>query len=236
MHGQHNILAQTWYATITQNLIDKHTLDKVNEIVCDDWRMKRHKHKLQNPNQPSSKDTPHFNGPEGDRVLAFRTQVLDIVLPHGPRRALADRLWEAQDKLFEAWRRAAPESQEGREAHVEEARKHAVDVTNLFTRLSAGSDGTITHHYAMFHWPEHIRHHGSLSVLNAQGLEACNQAAKQDLRNHSNRQKVRKNKDGTNTRSRVAHVLAKAMLKTLEFAKVEKEVALKRHKTAHLSV
>lgn len=76
----------------------------------------------------------------------------------------------------------------------------------------------------------------SASLINAQGLEACNQAAKQDLRNHSNRQKVRKKKDGTNTRSRVAQVLAKAMLKTLEFAKVEKEVALKRHKTARLSV
>ena len=229
MHGQHNILAQTWYATVTQNLTNNDVLEQVNAIVCDKWKMKRHKHKLQNPNQPSSKDTPHFNGPEGEKVLAYREQVLDIVLPSGPRRALADRLWDAQDKLFETWRRPAADSQEGRDKHADEARQHAEAVTGLFTRLSAGSDGTISHHYAMFHWPEHIRHHGSLGILNAQGLEASNLSSKQDLRNYSNRQMVRANKDGTNTRSRVTQVLARAMLKTLQFAKVQNDVELKRH-------
>ena len=81
----------------------------------------------------------------------------------------------------------------------------------------------------MFHWPEHIRHHGSLGILNAQGLEASNLSSKQDLRNYSNRQMVRANKDGTNTRSRVTQVLARAMLKTLQFAKVQNDVELKRH-------
>ena len=177
----------------------------------------------------SSKETPHFNGPEGKKVLIHRTQVLDIVLPSGPRRALANQLWAAQDALFETWRRPAAKTQAGREAHAEEARKHAVTVSRLFTRLCAGSDGTVTHHYAMFHWPEHIKHHGTLSVLNAQGLEACNQAGKQDLRNHSNRQTIREKKDVTQTRARVAQVLARAMLKTLEFAKRQEEVQLKRH-------
>ena len=93
----------------------------------------------------------------------------------------------------------------------------------------------MSHHYAMFHWPRHIRIHGSLSVLNAQGLEACNQDGKQDLRNYSNRQTIRLKKDGTQTRARVAQILAKAMIKTLEFAKRVKEVELKRHKKTNVA-
>ena len=235
MHGEHNILAHTWYATITQNITDKATMEKVNAVVCDRWKMKKHVHKVQNSAKPCNKDSPHFNGPEGVKVLARRKEVLDIVLPSGPRREMADKLWEAQDALFESWRRPAAATQEGRDQHVDDAAKHAETVTRLFTRLCAGSDGTVTHHYAMFHWPRHIRIHGSLSVLNAQGLEACNQDGKQDLRNYSNRQTIRLKKDGTQTRARVAQILAKAMIKTLEFAKRVKEVELKRHKKTNVA-
>lgn len=36
LHGELNVLAQTWYATITQNLTDKATVDAVNAVVCDE--------------------------------------------------------------------------------------------------------------------------------------------------------------------------------------------------------
>ncbi len=50
----------------------------------------------------------------------------------------------------------------------------------MFINMCSASDGTVTMHYAMHHWPEDIAEHGSLVAINAQGLEASNQAAKND--------------------------------------------------------
>ena len=229
MHGEHNILAQTWYATVTQNLTDKDKVERVNAIVCDKWNMKRHKSKMQPGNKPSKKDTLHFNGPEGKKVLEQRAEILDIVCPSGPIRILSDKLWAAQDTLFEVWRRPSPESQAGRDAMADEAERVAIQLVRLFVKLTSSSDVTITHHYAMFHWPEHIRQHGSLSLLNAQGLEACNHDGKKDGRYRSNRQTVRTKVDGSNTRGRVAQILANSILRTLNHSSAEKEIELKRH-------
>lgn len=144
--------------------------------------MKRHKHKAQTTKKPTTKDTPHFNGLEGIIVKKKRHKVLDIVLPTDSSkrnvreaRAATDRLWQLQDTLFETWRRTDPATQEGRDALAKEAKKAATAYVQHFVKVCSSGDGTITMHYAMHQWPQHIRDHGSLSMLNAQGLEACNQ-------------------------------------------------------------
>ena len=96
MHGEHNIVAQTYFATVTQHLYDNKVVDQINAVVCEEWKMKRHKHQVQ-----TTKDTPHFNGPEEKRVLVERNKALDIVFPPSSQdakvreaRADAHLLWE----------------------------------------------------------------------------------------------------------------------------------------------
>ena len=236
MHGKHNLLAQTWYATVTQHLYDSKLVDKVNAVVCDQWKMKRHKHQAQTTKKPTTKNTPHFNGPEGEKVLLERNTILDLVMPRDSQQASvreervkADMLWELQDILFETWSRPTPVNQTSRDALAREAEKAAVAYVKQFVTVCSSSDGTITMHYAMHHWPQHIRDHGSLSLLNAQGLEACNQAAKRDTRRHCNGQLARDLKNGSMTKGRTAQILARAMMSTIFQAASLKETILKRH-------
>jgi hypothetical protein len=65
--------------------------------------------------------------------------------------------------------------------------------------------------------------------LNAQGLEACNQAGKRDASRHCNGQMARVKKDGTMSRGRTAQILARAMMSTLFQASKLKETIMKRH-------
>lgn len=236
MHGKHNLLAQTWFATVTQHLYDTKVVEKVNAVVCDEWKMKRHKHKAQTTKKPTTKDTPHFNGPEGDKVIKHRATVLDIVLPANSGKAVvrdariqADRLWQLQDSLFETWSRESPATQQGRDALAREAEKAAIAYVKQFVSCCSSSDGTLTMHYAMHHWPQHIRDHGSMSLINAQGLEACNQYSKRDSTQHCNRQPARVLKDGSMSVCRTAQLLARAMMSTIFQAKRLKERVLKRH-------
>lgn len=117
---------------------------------------------------------------------------------------------------------------------ADEAERAAIQLVRQFIKLtSSSSDVTITHHCAMFHWPEHIRRHGSLSLLNAQGLEACNNVGKKDGRYRSNRVTVRTKIDGSNIRGRVARILANTILRTINHTNAEKEVELNRHVKMH---
>ena len=240
MHGQHNLIAQTWYATVTQHLYDTKLVEKVNVVVCEEWKMKRHKHQAQTTKHPTTKNTPHFNGPEGKKVMKDRDVVLDLVMPKNSKnagvrqeRAEADILWQLQDVLFATWARPDPVLQAGRDALAKEAEKAAVAYVKQFIKVCSSSDGTLTMHYAMHHWPDHIRSHGGLSLLNAQGLEACNQAGKRDASRHCNGQMARVKKDGTMSRSRTAQILARAMMSTLFQASKLKETIMKRHVKKH---
>ena len=235
MHGKHNLLAQTWYATVTQHLYDNKLVEKVNAVVCEEWKMKRHKHVAQTTKQPTTKNTPHFNGPEGELVLVRRDDVLDLVMPMNSiktrvreERAQANMLWQLQDVLFETWSRPTPVDQASRDALAREAEKAAVAYVKQFVKVCSSSDGTLTMHYAMFHWPQHIRDHGSLSLLNAQGLEACNQAGKQDSKRHCNGQQARVRKDGSMSRGRTTR-MARAMMTTIFQVGKMKDTILRRH-------
>jgi hypothetical protein len=63
---------------------------------------------------------------------------------------------------------------------------------DLLVNLCSASNDTVTMHYSIHHWPDNIDEHGSLGPLNAQGLEASNQASKNDGKPHCNRQSIRK--------------------------------------------
>ena len=101
--------------------------------------MKRHKHKAQTTKKPATKDTPHFNGPEGNTAFPNRSTVLDIVLPANSSNASvrnarveADELWRLQDLLFETWTRTTPASRQGRDALAREAQKTAIAYVKQF--------------------------------------------------------------------------------------------------------
>jgi hypothetical protein len=79
MHGEHNLLAQTFYATVTQHLWNKKVTDAVAKVVNEEWNMKRFKIKQQTGTKAITKDTPHFNGPEGKKVIKERGVILDII-------------------------------------------------------------------------------------------------------------------------------------------------------------
>ena len=85
MHGEHNLIAQCFYATFTQNLWDKKTTDEVAAVVNEEWGMKRHTIKQQTGKSPITKDTPHFNGPEGKKVLAGMPEAVDRHRPQDTR-------------------------------------------------------------------------------------------------------------------------------------------------------
>lgn len=230
MHGEHNILAQTWYASVQQQLWDKDITDKVTKIVNEDWKMKRFKITRNTGKKAQTKDSPHFNGPEGKIVCARRAEVLAVVAPPTHQdHQLIIALWEAQDKLFEIWRRPAPADANDWGAAGDEAQEAAESYVDLFTLLAGASDGTVTMHYAMFHWPEHIRKWGSLAGINAQGLEAGNQECKGDSKTHSNRQTVRILQNGTWSRGRAAQLLAKSITRQIARVRATSQKQLVRH-------
>jgi hypothetical protein len=106
MHGEHNLLAQTFYATITQHLWNKKVTDEVAKVVNEEWNMKRFKIKQQTGTKAITTDTPHFNGPEGKKVIKERGVLLDIINKYVAKnsptvRATAESLWLAQDSLFQ---------------------------------------------------------------------------------------------------------------------------------------
>lgn len=77
IHGEHNLIAQTWYATVTQNLWDKAEVDRIAHIVNSEWGFKRHTISKQSGSKVATKKgTPHFNGPEGKIVCSRRKRSL----------------------------------------------------------------------------------------------------------------------------------------------------------------
>jgi hypothetical protein len=86
-------------------------------------------------------------------------------------------LWLAQDELFNIWQTVELDTSKW-QALSNKARKAAEHYCDLFIIICSASDGTATMRYAMQHWLEDIAEHGSLGAINAQGLEASNQAAK----------------------------------------------------------
>ena len=80
MHGKHNIRGQTWYATVGYNLYNAAKVQKVNTVLHEDWKMKRHTVKQVDPKKGILKDAViHFNGPEGETVDMRVGEVMDIV-------------------------------------------------------------------------------------------------------------------------------------------------------------
>ena len=231
MHGQHNILAQTWWATITCNLWDAKTTEAVARIVNEDWKMKRFQITKNSGNKAQTKDnTPKFNGPEGRVVLQRRKEILEIVVPSTHQdRDIIHGLWEAQDAMFATWQAPAPADPADWAATGDKAQKAIETYVELFSLLTA-ADGTVTMHYAMFHWPDDIRKWGSLCGINAQGLEAANQEAKGDGKKHNNRQTARQLKDGAGwTRGRATQILARAVQRQVARARATSQKVLRRH-------
>jgi hypothetical protein len=233
MHGEHNLLAQTFYATITQHMWNKKVTDEVAKVVNEEWNMKRFKIKQQTGTKAITKDTPHFNGPEGKKVIKERGVLLDIINKYVAKnsptaREAAESLWLAQDELFNIWQTVEPDKSKW-QALSEKARKAAEHYCNIFINICSASDGTVTMHYAMHHWPEDIAEHGSLAAINAQGLEASNQAAKNDGKTHCNRQVSRALKNGGKTRGRMAQILARSIIRQYNFVNHDNDRRLWRH-------
>ena len=147
---------------------------------------------------------------------------------HGDH-AIINALWESQDELFSCWEAPAPKNHADWQATGDKAQKAAETYVNLFTLLTSAADGTVSMHYAMFHWPEDIRRWGSLAGICAQGLKAANQESKRDRRHSCNRQTVRLLKDGTWSRGRAAQILAKAIMRQVARANSTAQKILKRH-------
>ena len=230
MHGEHNILAQTWFATVSCNIWDKKTEDLVATIVNETWKMKKHKIVKQTGRKAITKDSPHFNGPEGKVVCERRQEVLDVVAPPGHQdRELIHALWEAQDRLFECWRAPAPADASLWQNAGDCAQQAAEHYVKLFTQLCSASDGTVTMHYAMHHWPDDIRRWGSMSGINAQGMEAANAESKGFGKNHSSRQTVKKKSDGTLSRGRMGQILARSIMRQLSVTTTNVQKLLTRH-------
>ena len=108
MHGENNLLAHTFYATITQHLWNKKVTDEVEKVVNEEWNMKRFKIKQHTGEKAITKHTPHLNGPEGKKVINERGVLLDIINKYVAKksptaREAAESLWLAQDELFAIW-------------------------------------------------------------------------------------------------------------------------------------
>jgi hypothetical protein len=84
-------------------------------------------------------------------------------------------------------------------------------------------------HNAMYHWPEDIAEHGSPVAINAQGLEASNQAAKNDGNTHCNRQVSRVLKNGGKTHGRMAQIPARSIIRQYNFVNHDNDRRLWRH-------
>ena len=209
MHGAHNIRAQSWYASVGRNLTTQAKVDDVNHILKHDWQMKRHaKCKKVNPKQGLTKESAiHFNGPEGKRVDSRIQEVLTKV---NPRPGLSEEMWKSQEKLFSTFRRVEYDRTKW-EALAQECREAAEEYRDIFVAMCNAKDGTISLHYALHHWPEHIEHYGPLCHTNAENLEASNQEAKGIGKKKCNRQKKRTTKTGQQTRGRMAQILARTI-------------------------
>jgi len=72
-------LAHTLHPTITQHRWDKKVTEEVAKVVNEEWNMKRFKNKQLTGTTAITKDTPHFNGPKGKKVLKERGVLLDII-------------------------------------------------------------------------------------------------------------------------------------------------------------
>ena len=88
--------------------------DEVEKVVNEDWSIKRFKIKQQTGTKTITKDTPHFNGPEGKKVIKERGVLLDIINEYVTNnspiaREVAERLWLAQDELFSIWQTVKPD-------------------------------------------------------------------------------------------------------------------------------
>ena len=227
MHGEHNTRAQTWYATVGQNLYSDAMVAAVNTVLHEKWKMNHHKAKKIDPKQGLTKESAlHFNGPEGIVVDARRGEVLDISAKNN--RVMADALWEAQDYMFSIWRTVEYDPTKWK-ALADKARAAARDYRDIFMAMTGGNDGTITMHYAMYHWPEHIEEHGSLCHTNAQNLEASNQECKGIGKKKCNRQQKRTTKTGATTRGRMAQILARTIQKQVALVNESAPKLLKRH-------
>jgi hypothetical protein len=158
--------------------------EKVAKVINEEWNMKRFKIKQQTGTRAITKETTHFNGQEGKKVIKERGVFLDIINKYVAKnshvaREAAESLWLAQDKLFSILQAVEPDRSKWK-ALSEKARKTTEQYCDLFINICSTSDGTSTMQYAMHHWPENIAEHGSLAVINAQDLEASNQATKKD--------------------------------------------------------
>jgi hypothetical protein len=114
IHGEHNLLAQTFYSTITQHIWNKKVTEEVAKVVNEEWNMKRFKIKQQYGTKALTKDTPHFNGPKGKKVIKERGVLLDIINKYVAKNSPASRdaansLWSAQDNLSLIWHTVEPD-------------------------------------------------------------------------------------------------------------------------------
>jgi hypothetical protein len=89
--------------------------DGVVKIINNDvWKKKRHTIKQQCGKKAITKNTPHFNGPEGKIDIKNQAVLLDNINKYVARgsptsRQAAEDLWLAQDKLLEIWQPMDPD-------------------------------------------------------------------------------------------------------------------------------
>ena len=150
------MLAQTFFATVTQHLWNKKVTDEFAKIVNDEWKMKRHTIKQQSGKKAITQDTPHFKGPDGKIDTKNRAVLLDNINKYVARgspttlRPAAEDLWLAQDKLFVIWRTIEPDASKWL-AFTDKAREAPLEYCDLFVDLCSKSEGIITMYYAIHH-------------------------------------------------------------------------------------
>ena len=88
--------------------------DEGEKVVIEEWNMKRFKIKQHTRKKAITKDTPHFNGSEGKKVIKERGVLLDIINKYVTKnsptaREATERLWLAQDELFDIWQTVEPD-------------------------------------------------------------------------------------------------------------------------------
>ena len=116
---------------------------------------------------------------------------------------MADALWDIKGQLFDCYSTVEYDRSKWA-ALVDRAQALAIQYRDLFVAMTSANDVTITMHYAIWHWPQNIRDHGSLCQTDAQSLEASNQEAKNFGKKKSNRQTKYTTKTGHETRGRMA--------------------------------
>ena len=226
MHGRHNIRGNTWYATVGQNLYSAAKVTEVNRILHEEWRMKRHTVKQVDTKKGPLKDAAIvFNGPEGEVVDRRINEVLEVV---DANKIVADELWRVQAELFECYRTVEYDPSKWSDL-AEKAKKLAIDYRDIFISLTSANDVIVSMHFAIWHWPQNIKDHGSLCHTDAQSLEASNQEAKNFGRKKSNRQTKYTTKTGLETRGRMAQTMARFVSKQFHLVKDAKPKESKKH-------